>query len=167
MPLVWRQFIEGMICRGLRDLQEIYTTVKGSNITGEQWATGVIIKLVETTQGTRTMVLLLCPGPRQDLRNPSNTAKGEAANGYQRTPRHRPEGSIGRGSNLVGLNLEDLEHTSGKRQEYWLVAIQAAWEAGQLQRLSQTNIHRRKAAIRGRIHTQKLQPCSIREEGFE
>ena len=51
MPLVWRQFIEGMICRGLRDLQEIYTTVKGSNITGEQWATGVIIKLVETTHG--------------------------------------------------------------------------------------------------------------------
>jgi hypothetical protein len=32
----WRQFMEGMICRGLRGLQEIYTTVKGSNVTGEQ-----------------------------------------------------------------------------------------------------------------------------------
>jgi hypothetical protein len=47
----WRQFMEGMICRGLRGLQEIYTTVKGSNVTGEQWATGVIIKLLKTTHG--------------------------------------------------------------------------------------------------------------------
>jgi hypothetical protein len=47
----WRQFMEGMICCGLRGLQEIYTTVKGSNVTGEQWATGVIIKLLKTTHG--------------------------------------------------------------------------------------------------------------------
>jgi hypothetical protein len=45
----WRQFMEGMICCGLRGLQEIYTTVKGFNVTGEQWATGVIIKLLKTT----------------------------------------------------------------------------------------------------------------------
>jgi hypothetical protein len=36
----WRQFMEDMICHELRGLQEIYTTVEGSNITGEQWATG-------------------------------------------------------------------------------------------------------------------------------
>jgi hypothetical protein len=28
----WRQFMEGMICHGLRGLQDIYTTVKGSNV---------------------------------------------------------------------------------------------------------------------------------------
>ena len=47
----WRRFMEGMICRGLRGLQELYTTVKGSNVSGEQWATGVVIKLLETTHG--------------------------------------------------------------------------------------------------------------------
>jgi hypothetical protein len=47
----WRRFMEGMICRGLRDLQEIYTTVKASNVTGEQLAIGVIIKLLKTTHG--------------------------------------------------------------------------------------------------------------------
>ena len=31
----WRRFMEGMICRGLRHLQELYTTVEGSNVTGE------------------------------------------------------------------------------------------------------------------------------------
>ncbi len=50
------------------------------------------------------------------------------------------------------INLEDLEHTSGKRQEYWLVAIQAAREASRLQRLSQTDVHRRGAAIKGHLY---------------
>ena len=39
----WRRFMEGMICRRLWGLQELYTTVEGSNVSGEQWATGVII----------------------------------------------------------------------------------------------------------------------------
>ncbi len=47
----WRQFMEGMICCGLKGLQEIYATVKGSKVTREQWATGVIIKLLKTTHG--------------------------------------------------------------------------------------------------------------------
>jgi hypothetical protein len=47
----WRHFMEGMLCQGLRNLQEMYKTLKGLNITGEQWATGVIIKLLEITHG--------------------------------------------------------------------------------------------------------------------
>ena len=30
---------------------------------------------------------------------------------------------------LEGVNLEDLENSSGEQQEYWLLAIQAAREA--------------------------------------
>ena len=55
---------------------------------------------------------------------------------------------------LAEVNLEDLEHTSSKKQEYWQVAIQAAWEDSRLQGLSQTDIHRRKVAVRERVHTQ-------------
>jgi hypothetical protein len=47
----WMRFTEGMICRGLRGLQETYTAVEGSNVTREQWATGVIINLLEATHG--------------------------------------------------------------------------------------------------------------------
>ncbi len=54
---------------------------------------------------------------------------------------------------LAEVNLEDLEHISGERQEYWLVVIQAAQEASRLQGLSQTNVCRRRAAVRGRVHT--------------
>jgi hypothetical protein len=45
----WRRFIEGMICHGLRGLQEMYTTIEGLNVTEEHWVAGVIIKLLETT----------------------------------------------------------------------------------------------------------------------
>ena len=55
---------------------------------------------------------------------------------------------------LVEVNLENLEHTSGERQENWLVAIQAAQEASRLQGSSQSNVRRRRAARRGRAHTQ-------------
>ena len=57
---------------------------------------------------------------------------------------------------LTEVNLEDLEYTSSKKQEHWQVAIQAAREDSRLQglSLSQTDIHRRKVAIRGRVHTQ-------------
>jgi hypothetical protein len=47
----WRRFMEGMICRGLQGLQELYTTVEGSDVSGEQRVMGVIIKLLETTHG--------------------------------------------------------------------------------------------------------------------
>jgi hypothetical protein len=35
---------------------------------------------------------------------------------------------------LAEVNLKDLENTSGERQEYWLIAICAAWQASILQR---------------------------------
>jgi hypothetical protein len=46
------------------------------------------------------------------------------------------EGLLDKDQYLAEVNLEDLEHTLGKQQEYWLVVIQAAREASRLQRLS-------------------------------
>jgi hypothetical protein len=42
------------------------------------------------------------------------------------------EGLLDEDQYLVEVNLEDLEHTSGEQQEYWLVTIQAVREASQL-----------------------------------
>jgi hypothetical protein len=38
---------------------------------------------------------------------------------------------------LMEINLEDMETTSGKRQEYWLLAVTAAREASLLQQQQQ------------------------------
>jgi hypothetical protein len=148
----WRRFMEGMICRGLRGLQEIYTTVEGSNVTGEQWATGVIIKLLETTH---RQWLYRCIQIHDRFSGIQATQhKEELQMAIEAQQDMGWEDLMKEDEYLAEVNLEDLEHTSGKRQEYWLVAIQAAQEASRLQGLSQSNVDRRRAPGRGRVYTQ-------------
>jgi hypothetical protein len=47
----WRRFMEGMVCRSIRGIQETYTTMEGSNLSPAQWMVGVITKLLEATHG--------------------------------------------------------------------------------------------------------------------
>ena len=62
----------------------------------------------------------------------------------------------------VKVNLEDLlETTSGKRQEYWLVAMQAAWEASRLQGQLQANAHRQGTTTRESLHTPLVADCCV------
>ena len=144
--------MEGMICRGLRQLQELYTTVKGSNVLGEQWATGVITKLLETTHG---QWLYRCVQVHDTFSGIQATQrKEELQMAIEAQQDMGWEDLTEEDQYLAEVNLEDLEHTSGERQEYWLVAIQAAREASRLQGLSQSNVGRRRTARRGRAHTQ-------------
>jgi hypothetical protein len=55
---------------------------------------------------------------------------------------------------LAEVNLEDLESTTGKRQEYWLVAICVARDESILQGDQITRQCHRRTAIRGRLNTQ-------------
>ncbi len=147
----WRRFMEGMICCGLRGLQEIYTTVNGSNVTGEQWATGVIIRLLKTTHG---QWLYRCVQAHDRFSGIQATQqKEELQLAIEAQQDMGWEDLVEEDQYLAEVNLEDLEHTLGKRQEYWLVTIQVAWEASRLQGLSQTNVRRRRVAVRGCVHT--------------
>jgi len=148
----WRRFMEGMICRGLRGLQELYTTVKGSNVSGEQWATGVVIKLLETTHG---QCLYRCIQVHDKFSEIQATQQKEELQMVIEAQQDMGwEDLMEEGQYLVEVNLEDMEHTSGERQEYWLVVIQAAREASRLQESLQSNIGRRRTARRGCTHTQ-------------
>ncbi len=53
---------------------------------------------------------------------------------------------------LAEVNLEDLESTSGERQEYWLIAIRAAREAGILQGGRHPNSHGWNTTGRGHMN---------------
>jgi hypothetical protein len=119
--------MEGMICRALRGLQEIYTIVKGSNITGEQWATGVIIKLLKTTHG---QWLYCCIQAHNRIsRIQATQQKEELQMAIEAQQDMGWEDLLEEDQYLAEVNLEDREHTFVKRQEYWLVTIQAAREA--------------------------------------
>jgi hypothetical protein len=45
----WRRFMEGMVCKGIREIQTAYSIVEGSSVTPKQWTTGVVTKLLEAT----------------------------------------------------------------------------------------------------------------------
>ncbi len=46
-----RRFMEGMVCRSIRHIQESYTTMDGSNLSPKQWTVGVVTKLLKATHG--------------------------------------------------------------------------------------------------------------------
>jgi hypothetical protein len=147
----WRRFMKGMICRGLQGLQEIYTTVDGSNVTGEQWVTGVIIKLLEITH--RQWLYHCIQVHDRFSRIQATQQKEELQMVIEAQQDMGWEDLVEEDQYLAEVNLENFEHTSGERQEYWLVAIQVAREASRLQRLSQTNVCKRRAPVRGHVHT--------------
>jgi hypothetical protein len=47
----WKRFMEGMVCRSIRGIQETYTTMEGSNLSPAQGMVRVITKLLEATHG--------------------------------------------------------------------------------------------------------------------
>jgi hypothetical protein len=45
----WRQFMEGMVCKKICGIQEVYSMIKGAHTSAAQWTTGLILKLLEIT----------------------------------------------------------------------------------------------------------------------
>jgi hypothetical protein len=129
--------VEGMVCRGMRNIQEMYTQVEGSNITSVQWAQCLIIKLLEATHG---QWLYRCVQVHDRVSGTRATARKEeiqlAIEAHQEMGM---EDLLEEDQYLAEVNLEDLESTSGERQEYWLIAIRAAREASILQGGRQPN----------------------------
>ncbi len=94
------------------------------------WTTGLILKLLETTHGQwlyrNVQVHNAVAGTRVTLWKEQ----------IQHEIEHQMElGALGllqEDKYLMEINLGDMETTSGKRQEYWLLAITAAQEASSL-----------------------------------
>jgi hypothetical protein len=63
------------------------------------------------------------------------------------------EGLMEEDQYLVEVNLENLVSTTGERQEYWLVAICAAWEASILQGQHTARQCHRRSSLRGHLNT--------------
>ena len=122
--------MEGMVCQRLREIQAMYTSIKGSGVTPEQWTTGVVIKLLEATHG---QWLYRCVQVHDRVQGTIATQRKEE---LQREIEDEQEqgfdGLLEEDQYLEEVKLEDLENTSGERQEYWLVAMRAAREAGLL-----------------------------------
>jgi hypothetical protein len=49
--IVWRRFMEGMICTQVVSIKHTYQRLCGTNCTLKSWAIGLVIKLMEITHG--------------------------------------------------------------------------------------------------------------------
>lgn len=124
----WRRFMEGMITSQLVDLQFHFQMISGSRRSIKSWATGLVIKLLEITHGQwlyRNVVVhdaiagTLVTQRKEEIQREIENQQALGEQDLQEEDRY-----------LLEVNLEDLERSSGERQEYWLLAIQAARKAG-------------------------------------
>jgi hypothetical protein len=123
----WRRFMEGMVCKKIHGIQEAYAMIKGMHTSTPRWTTGLILKLLETNHGQwlyrNVQVHNAIAGTRVTRRKEQ----------IQRKIEHQLElgatGLLQEDRYLMEINLEDMESTSGERQEYWLLAITAARKA--------------------------------------
>jgi hypothetical protein len=126
----WRRFMEGMISHEMRPLQEVYTTINGTNRSTLAWGSGLVTRLLEITHG---QWLYRCVQIHDKVQG---TLITECKEDLQRQIEAEMDkvwdDLLEEDQYLAEINLEDLENTNGERQEYWLVAIRAARTASRL-----------------------------------
>ena len=129
----WRRFMEGMVCKGIRAIQDTYTALSGSRLSAERWTEELITKLLEVTHGQwlyrNIQVHDKVTGTLATLR------KEEIQMEIEEQQALGTEGLMEEDCHLGECNLGDLEDTSGIKETYWLLAIKAAREAGRLEAL--------------------------------
>jgi hypothetical protein len=123
--------MEGMISRELVELQKFALIESESRMSVETWAKELVIKLLEITHGQwlyRNVVV-------------HDKTAGEIVSRRKEEIREALEEQLELGEAglaegdrfLLEINLDDLDNSSGEDQTYWLLSLQAARAARQLQ----------------------------------
>jgi hypothetical protein len=128
----WRPFMEGMICKRMQEIQRTYHIHKGSRLSPEQWVQGLILKLLEATHRQ-----WICRNIQihDTVAGTQATLRKELI--QQEIEEQMEQGKVGLLEEdywMMEVNLGDMETTSGKHEEYWLLAIRAARVAAMLER---------------------------------
>jgi hypothetical protein len=125
----WRRFMEGMIPKEIRNIQEM-SSVEGETTSLTNWSTGLIVKLLEVVHG---QWLYRCVQIHDKTRGTlATTGKEELQREIEEQMEQGWSDLLEEDQYLAEVNLEDLEHSSGEKQQYWLLAIRAAREASRL-----------------------------------
>ena len=142
----WRRFMEGMISKGITGIQKSYLALSSYYISIKRWRTGLINKLLEVTHGKwlyrNVHVHDSISGTTATLNK--EEIQMEIEKQQELGTDSREEGD----KYLMEINLEDLENTSGKKQQYWLIEIRAARESIRLREHNRTRPPEVRAYIR-------------------
>ena len=122
--------MEGMISIKMVDIQREYFAGRNASWKLDRWATGLVVRLLEITHGQwlyRNVMVHDSTSGRLAV-----TRKEEIAEKIEAELAKGGSGLLEEDSYLLEVNLWDLSDSTGDRQEYWLLAIQAARVAGQI-----------------------------------
>ena len=120
----WRRFMEGMISKECANLQRDFLAVREARLSISAWSMGLITNLLEITHGQwlyRNMQVHDAISGAAATRR-----KEEIQMEIERQQDLGADGLLEEDHYMLEINLEDLESSSGERQEYWLLAIKAA-----------------------------------------
>jgi hypothetical protein len=127
----WRRFMEGMVCKEIRVIQSSYSSGTGLHCNTAIWGRDLVTRLLEVTHGQwlyrNIQVHDRLSGTLATQR------KEELQMEIERQQELGTESLLEEDCYLAECNLGDLEETSGISETYWLLAIQAAREAGRLE----------------------------------
>jgi hypothetical protein len=108
-------------------------------VAPEKWAMGLVQKLLEAMHGQwlyqNVQIHNKTVGSRTMLMKEVMKQK------IEEQMDQRGEGLLDEDQWLLEVNLGDMEKSSGEREQYWLVAIRAAWEAALLTRQQDRTQH--------------------------
>ena len=120
----WRRFMEGMISKEMVEIQRQFCEMVETKMTAEQWAQGLITKLLETTHG---QWLYRNVHVRDKVTSTLATKRKEELKEAILDQLYiGEEGMAEEDKYLLEINLNNLETTTGIKQHYWLLAIKAA-----------------------------------------
>ncbi len=122
--------MEGMVSNKMVDIQREYFAARNASWKLDGWATGLVVRLLEITHGQwlyRNVIVHDSTSGRLAV-----TQKEEIAEKIEAELAAGGSGLLEEDLYLLEVNLGDLSDSMGDGQEYWLLAIQAAWVAGQI-----------------------------------
>ena len=123
--------LEGMISKEIIQIRKQFVAIKGSNISLEKWASGLITRLLVITHGQWIYCNFVLHDP---VSGTIATAKKEEL--LLEIEHQRALGDSGlldEDKYLAEVNLDEMLATSGEHQHYWLLAIKTACKAKLLQ----------------------------------
>ena len=142
----WRRFMEGMISKEITSIQKSYLALSSYHLSIERWTTGLITKLLEVTHG---QWLYRNIHVHDSISGSAATLQKEEIQMEIEKQQELGSDTLEEGDKyLMEINLEDMENTSGERQQYWLLAIRAAREASTLRARNRTRTSARTAQRR-------------------
>ncbi len=138
-----------MISIWMRDIQCQYQNLEGTHTSPEQWAQRLILKLLEATHGQwlycNVQIHNVVSGTQATIRKEAIQKKIEEQMELEEA------GLLEEDNWMLEVNLGDLESMSREQEQYWLVAIKAAWEAATLTQKNEqaplTRLQKRRRAL--------------------